>query len=247
MIDFFRADYSEVGPGLFSVDHLLVLLSFIVLTVLVIYVYRGKSLDAKWRLLQILTFFYVLNFVGRQTWLLMTGTWDAATALPLHLCSYMLIFIPLAVFTRSPRAIHITYAIGLPGALMALLFPADWIGDFPLLVYRSLETITTHMMIAFIPLFMILSGLVKIEFKRIKEMFVIILAMLTFSWIANLLIGNGANYMFVMQAPNVFPFNAIEAAIGYGYLVVYVLLLVLLWIILFLPFRTKKVVTPSND
>lgn len=241
MIDFFRADYIGVGPGLFSIEHLLVLLSFVILTTIIIVIYRPKSPTSQWRLLQIMSLVYVFNFIGRQTWLLLTGTWDAATALPLHLCSYMLIFIPLAVWTKSTRAIHITYAIGLPGALMALLFPADWIGDFPLLVYRSLETITTHMMIAFIPLFMIFTGLAKIEFKRIKEMFVIIMLMLGFSWIANLLIGNGANYMFVMQAPNVFPFNAIEAAIGYGYLVVYVLLLVLLWVILFLPFKNKNI------
>lgn len=241
MIDFFRADYIDVGPGLFSIEHLLVLLSFVIITTIIIVIYRSKSPISQWRLLQIMSLFYVFNFIGRQTWLLLTGTWDAATALPLHLCSYMLVFIPLTVWTKSTRAMHITYAIGLPGALMALLFPADWIGDFPLFVYRSLETITTHMMIAFIPLFMIFTGLAKIEFKRIKEMFFILLVMLGISWVANLVIGRGANYMFVMQAPAVFPFNAIEDAIGYGYLVVYVFLLIVLWILLFLPLQTKPI------
>lgn len=239
MSSFFRADFVGEGPGLFSVDHLAILVIVAIASITISWSMRKVSEEKKWRFLRILSIVYVLNFVGRQTWLLATGIWDAAIVLPLHLCSYMLIFIPHAVFTRSPSSIHITYAIGLPGALMALLFPADWINDFPLTVYRSLETISSHSLIAFFPLFMILSGLVTIEFRRIKEVFLVLLAMLGISLIANLIIGNGANYMFVIHAPEIFPFNAIEAAVGYGYLVVYVALLVLLWVLLFLPFYKK--------
>lgn len=249
MSDIFRADYLGQGPGAYGTVHLTILVSFIIIATALTLVFKSKPLETQWRFLRVLTIIYFINFIGRQVWLVATGTWNAETALPLHLCSYMIIFIPWAVYGKSTTAMHFLYGVGFPAAMMALIFPADWINDFPVTTYRAFETIFSHELIVFIGIYFLASGLLKVDIRKIKELFITLLGLLLVSFTANIIIGGTANFMFVMEAPQIFPFTAIEDAIGHGYLVVFVALLVIMWLILFLPFYHKEafVLTKSTQ
>lgn len=81
-------------------------------------------------------------------------TW--ATALPLHLCSLMGLTVLPALLTRRDLLLHALLFAGLPGALLALIFPAIAETPWPRITAFFFRTMHTGIVLA--PLLAISSG-----------------------------------------------------------------------------------------
>jgi hypothetical integral membrane protein (TIGR02206 family) len=240
---FFGSDYSGMGPGIYSAQHFIYLgISFLILLILY-FVFRTKSLSARWGVIKVLTFLLIAWFIGLHIWNSFTGFFTAEGILPVHMCSYMIFFIPIAVFTKNKLAQHLVLGLGMPGAFVQMFMPVDYVFDFPLLTFRAMESMSTHAIIMIIGVLMLSLRLVKLDYKMLPKMSLSLIGLLSISLTVNLLVGGSSNYMFIMFAPAGTPFVAIQEVAGHAYLVAFVLILALIWAGMLLPsyFKEKSI------
>lgn len=84
--------------------------------------------------------------MGSQLWLLhLDGRLSLQTGLPLHLCSFSAIICVLLCIRFQRQLYHFVLLLGVPGALMALLFPAILPCSHPLLMKAAFMRL--HMLI----------------------------------------------------------------------------------------------------
>src|SRR5262245_19740769 len=127
---FFAADYPGPAFELFGTAHLAALAFFLLLN---LYLLRFRNAEDKtkrsirWRLALIL----VLNELAWHYWNYAIGTWSIQNMLPLNLCSLMVWFGALMLFTRSYRIYEFVYFLGIGGAIQALATPDLGIYGFP--------------------------------------------------------------------------------------------------------------------
>ena len=87
--------------------------------------------------------------------LLLEGRWQEA--IPLHLCSLSALASAALAFCPCQMALGFLWYLGMPGALLALVFPAPAASRFQLLLNASY--VTTHLLIIVIPLLRLLEGM----------------------------------------------------------------------------------------
>lgn len=94
---------------------------------------RGGT--AAWRLYRRLSVFLgtviILSMAAQETLLYLSGQLHWSTGLPLHLCSLMGVIALPALMTRRDTLLHVLLCAGLPGAALALLFPAVAVTPWP--------------------------------------------------------------------------------------------------------------------
>lgn len=149
----------------------------------------------------------LLCIAATQLLLLAQGRWREA--IPLHLCSLSAIAALCAAAGARGAVLDFLWYLGMPGALLALLFPAPavsrWQGLF------DLAYLGTHMLIVLIPLALIRAG-ARPRSARTAQM------MLALQGIALAAFGvNGAlgtDYLFLSAPPAGTPLEAVFA-LGY--------------------------------
>ena len=87
--------------------------------------------------------------------LILEGRWQEA--IPLHLCSLSAIAAILLSVRPCACLFDFLWYLGMPGAALALVFPAPAISRFQILL--NLSYVTTHSLILFIPLIGLFSGM----------------------------------------------------------------------------------------
>jgi hypothetical integral membrane protein (TIGR02206 family) len=104
---------------------------------------QGMKGDDKIRrqLRTLLIFLFLLWEVEWQGWFLVTDTWTAQRALPLHLCSIMIWVSIYGLVTRQRFAMALMYFFGIAGAIQAIITP-DAIYAFP--HFRFMNTWFSH-------------------------------------------------------------------------------------------------------
>ena len=131
-----------IGFKLFGMWHILCLLFCLVVTAVAIYMYR-KAEDQKKRKVEKII---ALSLVG---WMILRAIYIAVIGenflyeLPFHLCSMTGILCGIHCFTKWKWLGQVLYALCLPGAILALLFP-NW-NAYPLIHFISLEAILFHL------------------------------------------------------------------------------------------------------
>ncbi len=91
----------ELHSELFTVQHFLSIGMIICVWIILILIYKDKSIKVKWRFMAITSFLLPLLEVALMIWYKSVGQFSFGYALPLHLCSLMCIIMPVTVFTRN--------------------------------------------------------------------------------------------------------------------------------------------------
>lgn len=117
-------------------------------------------------------------------------------ALPLHLCSFTAMLTIPMLWRRDSRLFQFCWYLGMPGALLALLFPAVGYSPWPRLA-RTLF-IAIHAALFFAPLILRASGMCPGR-SGAWYAFLIGNMLMVGALIANKLVDT--NYMFLSQAP----------------------------------------------
>lgn len=134
------------------------------------------------------------------------------TILPLHLCSASAVLC-LFFYTKPVRSVfHWLYYVGLPGAALALCFPAVAVSRFQNVMDACF--FLTHALVVFAPMLRIACG-EKPDHRAAMPCYACLLLFAAFAYAVNRLID--ANYLFLMAAPSGTPLALLWKMGEYAY------------------------------
>lgn len=150
--------------------------------------------------------------------------------LPLHLCSINLILIIINAIRKSETIENFLYAICIPTAIIALLFPT-WT-PLPLANFMHLHSSSVHILLATYPIMLTLGGTIKPKTRMIPKTLLLLLMLGAIALVFNLIFST--NFMFLMYAEPGNPLYIFKTLFG-SHLVGLPILAVLVLTIMYLP------------
>ena len=133
-----------------------------------------------------------------------------AEALPLHLCSLSALLALCSALCAQQAALDFLWYVGMPGALLALIFPAPASSRWQALLTASY--VTTHALIVLIPLVLMLRGH-RPRRGHAPDVLIALQGMALLAFFVNRHLGT--DFMFLSAPPAGTP---LEALFGLGYL-----------------------------
>ena len=152
--------------------------------------------------------------------------------LPLHLCGLNIFLELIYAFFPNKTTGEILYALGLPGAVAALLF-ANW-SMYPILNFYCLQSFIIHaFLIAFI-LMPLVSGELRPQAKNLWRVAAFLLVVVPLIYQINKRLGT--NFFFVNAGSEGSPLEFFVNVFGNpGFLVPYAGLIIVAWFFMYLP------------
>lgn len=205
------------------------------------------SLHAKENGLKILVLTIIISEISRVVWGLYHGVFRWQDWLPLHLCSTIIFTGPLLVYTRHEKLknllIAFTYGVSMPAAFFALLTPDKPV--YSAFCYEFFQTMYSHGAIVCMGVYLLRVMGYRPRLKEIPPLLGLLLGLLALCFAVNHLINRldpqelykSANYMFLTFAPRDTPLEAFASFAGKFYMVPTVALLVVVWVLLFVPWE----------
>jgi uncharacterized membrane protein YwaF len=210
---------ADVGYSLYSPEHISAIAVSLLIIALIIVRFIVSKETVRLRIRRITAVIPVIMLVVRLSYVIICGA-SIVYELPLHLCSMTGIFCFIYEFClkRSPYVRSVLgqamYALCLPGAIMAILFPNGTI--YPIIHYISFESYLFHsLIIAYICLRLIDKGIIpglREAYKSILFLLIIVPPVYLFNVIFD------TNFMFVIWPSSGSPLYGFYTAGGYmGY------------------------------
>lgn len=141
--------------------------------------------------------------------LLLEGRWQEA--IPLHLCSVSAIVALALAWSAKNWTLDFLWYLGMPGALLALLFPAPAVSRYQALL--DISYLATHALILAIPAYALRTGQ-RVRRGRIRHMLLAVHAMALVAFAVNSILGT--DFMFLMAPPYGTPL-CVPYRMGYGW------------------------------
>ena len=141
---------------------------------------------------------------------LLAGGNYRASYLPLHLCSINIFLIALHALHPSRLLDNFLYAICIPAALAALLFPT-WV-SLPVANFMHLHSFTVHILLASYPIMLTAGGDIRPQARYLPGCVALVLALAVPVYFVN--VAFGTNFMFLMQADAGNPLRWFQQAFG---------------------------------
>lgn len=228
---------------MFGLEHLVWLGVFVAACVIMSLLYRRANQTVRHKMRIVLGFLTI----GLQIWRIVFQTLGGTIALehlPLHLCD-ITIFLTLLHALRGGKLVgEYLYCLGMPGALAAMLFP-DWL-RYPILNIQSLQSFSTHICMAAYAVMLVAGGDIRPQAKRLPKCLAIAIAFCVPIYFINKLLNT--NFFFLNWPSAGSPLEPFEALCGNpGYIFGYFPLVVVLWLILYLPIELKRIVKRKHS
>lgn len=156
--------------------------------------------------------------------------------LPLHLCGLAVFFTFVHALRPGEVMGNFLYSTCMPGAAFALFCP-DW-NAYPAFSYHSLVAFLVHTLIVAYPLMLLSGGDLHPRVRYLPRCFAILAGLAVPVYIFDRVFG--ANYMFLVEPSPGSPLEWFASFLGNpGYLLGYFPMMVLVWCLLYLPFRKR--------
>lgn len=242
-----RPTPNGTGFGMFSPTHLGVLVLIGAGVMALALAYRRADAERRGRMRLVIGCAVLMLEVLRQTAYLVNG-WYSPDILPLHLCA----FATCAVFIDALRPNRWTpdflYALGWWGALAADLFP-DWAGR-PILNVFTWQSFSIHGLILGYVVMRLVGGDLVPNVRNLWRVVLIAAVAGTIGFVANQAFGT--NFWFLNAGAPGSPLEPIQAFAGSWYIPVLLVLVMILWVVLYLPWvirerRTKPQPAQAQD
>lgn len=212
-----------VGFPLFGLRHILWLLGIALLCILFLKSY-AKGDAKKRRRMECLSAFSMILWIGLRAIYIGVLQEPFLYELPLHLCSMTGILCALHCVTGWEWLGQVLYAIGLPGTILALLFP-NW-SFYPAIHFITVEGFLFHMGIVMYVCCMLYSHRIVPQLSKLWQVVVFLVSVVTPIYFFNKHFGT--NYMFVNWPSEGSPLVILAHFLGNpGYLVGYAALIAL--------------------
>jgi hypothetical integral membrane protein (TIGR02206 family) len=135
---------------MFSGSHFVILAIFILITV-IIFLYRKKLRDEKWRKAEIEVAISLILFeMTNHVWMYVNGIWKISRSMPLELCNIGLILCVVLLLTRKKLIFEILFFIAILGVTQAIFTPSLTY-DFP--HFRFFHFFYAHLTVVWVTLY----------------------------------------------------------------------------------------------
>lgn len=239
-MDYFFAAASDIPEhlrlSLYGRTHLLWLGAIAISIVLLsIYYTRLKPYQRK-QFKKTYALFILFFELLRQIIYLVLGRYELGL-LPLHLCGLTEFLIFFHAFTKNKIIKESLYAMGIIGALMALLF-ADWL-IYPLWHFQSIHSFVMHGLLLGYIIMLLWSQELRPNYKLLPQVFILFFLICFGLFYFNK--QYGTNFFFLNYPSPGSPLVMFEEWVGNpGYIGLTVVLLLIVWFIMYLPWRIGR-------
>ncbi len=236
MPDYFFKYFTEIPPSLntpnFSLTHIVWVSTALLLGLVMLLIYRRRSTPVRERIKKVLVVFVVAADVSVWLWMICIGHFDVLYALPLHLCGISVFIEFFAVFLKKATLLkEFAYAVSMPSALAALITPGWY---YPFLTFQYLESAAVHTLLVLVPVLIVWGDGFRPDYRRLGKVCCMLVVFIAAAVTANRLIGS--NYMFLAFVPRDTTLVIFESWFGNpGYILPELVLLLLIWTVLYLP------------
>ncbi len=198
-----------VGFAHFDGLHLSWLAAFVLFTAAVSILYRRQKSEIRARMRKAMALVIVGDELFKMTMLTIGGRY-LPTYLPLHLCSVNIILIAIHAWKPGETLDNFLYAVGIPGALAALLFPT-WV-ELPLGNFMHIHSFTVHILLAAYPIMVLSGGDLRPDWKQIPRCLALLTILAVVAGFVNDLFDT--NFMFLESAGKGNPLYLFKQAFG---------------------------------
>jgi len=227
---------SNLKLSLYGRTHLIWLGVIVVFIILLSIFYTRLKPYQKRHFKKSYALFIIFFELLRQITYLVLGRYELGL-LPLHLCGLTELLILLHAFTKNKVIKESLYAMGLIGALMALLF-ADWLG-YPVVHFQSIHSFVTHGLLLGYVVMLLWSQELKPNEKLLPQVFILFFLICFGLYYFNK--QYGTNFFFLNYPSPGSPLVIFEEWVGNpGYIGLTVVLLLIVWLIMYLPWRLSR-------
>ena len=195
----FLQTVETIPPGkgfpLFGTIHLFWLACFVLLVVLFCAWYRKLSTTGRMCWKRMIAVLLIADELFKLTVLLLGGnlSWFY---LPFHLCSINIFLILWHAIRPNRHLGSFLYTVCIPGALVALLFPA-W-DVLPITSAMHIHSFTAHILLALYPIVLTAAGEIRPTLRQLPSCLGMLAVLAALVYGINLLLGT--NFMFLMYA-----------------------------------------------
>lgn len=218
-----------VGFTTFGTTHLLWLLGFAFTIAAAIIIYR--KLDAKSRNIMRIILGACVFFLEMLKNVVAICINDFGVGnLPFHLCGISVLLITFDIIKPTKIARYFLYYLGIPGALLALLFP-NWT-VLPCLNFSHIHSFVIHIMLVMYPVILVTGGEFLPDIKAMFKCILLLICMAIPIYFINLLCDT--NFMFLMEPETGNPLGLFEKFLG-SHLWGFPILLPIVMFIMYIP------------
>jgi len=168
-MEWFGLSNQSYNFEMFSRSHMMVLALFMLINA-IIFLYRHKLNDSKWRKTEIITAISLIMIeLINQIWMYMNGIWKLGRSMPLELCNIGLILCVILLLTRTKIVFELLFFIAILGATQAIFTPALTY-DFP--HFRFIHFFYAHMMVIWVSLYFMWAREYHLSFQSVIKLIV---------------------------------------------------------------------------
>lgn len=225
-----------IGFQLYGALHIgwLIIIAFI--TLISTYYYTVTSPERRKKYRFALPIVLIVLEIIKDFILFLNGTFTL-DELPLHLCSVAMFLILWNAIRPTALNKEILYALVLPGALAALLFPS-WT-EIPVFSYIHFHSFVHHTLLIMYPVWLLVSGELKPNPRELHRVAIFLISLALPIYLFNKAVGT--NFMFTNYPAPGSPLVLLEQWLGNpGYLVGFAGLILIVWFFIYLPLEKKK-------
>jgi hypothetical integral membrane protein (TIGR02206 family) len=216
----------------FSPTHITCVIISLIIAAAALYLFRRQKEQSRGAILRVLVIFMAASEVIDWIWFIFNGHYSLQYCLPLHLCSISIFIELAAVFLRRKTLLkEFVYALSMPAALFALATPGWY---YPLMSFEYLRSLTNHLLLALVPALIVWGNGFRPDYRRLPKCFATLLFLAGIAVAANYFWGS--NYMFLSYVPRDTTLQVFETWFGHpGYIFLEAGLIMIIWMILYLP------------
>jgi hypothetical integral membrane protein (TIGR02206 family) len=237
-MDFFLTYRTELPDGLgwshFGTVHLVALALLLVTTLILVRVYRRLDASGR-RHFRVVFACLVLGLEALKQIACLVSLGPSAypwEELPLHLCGLSVFIIAVHAFWPNRTTATLLYSLTLLGAVMALAF-ADW-NVYPVYSFFNLQPFLSHGAELIFPILLLSTGEIRPRLRDLWRSVVFLVVVVVPVYFLNLALDT--NFFFVNAAAPDSPLSFLMALFGNpGYLVGYAGMLLIIWMLMYLP------------
>lgn len=222
---------NDAGFSHYDGTHVFWLVLFVISAAVCCILYKRCTDVGRKRWRYIMAGLIVADEIYKVVTLLAVGLYTV-NYLPIQLCSINIILIAIHAFKPSKMLDNFLYAVCIPAAILALLFPT-WT-RLPLANFMHIHSFTVHILLALYPLMLTVGGDIKPSAKMIPRVLLLLICLAAPVYVFNLIFDT--NYMFLMYADKGNPLYLFEQLTG-NHLVGIPVILVPLFVLEFAPWE----------
>lgn len=238
MFEHFLDTSETIGKGLgfpiFGSVHLFWLIVISISCTLAFFCCRRMQLSGRRKLLKGIALFLLISEIVKILLLISIGCFEW-NYFPLHLCSMNIFIIDSHAFKPTRFKTEFLYAVCLPGAAAAILFPG-W-PTLPFVNFLHIHSFIIHGLLLMYPL-LLLAGGFKPDYRQLPKCLLLLVVISPFLYIFNKIADT--NFMFLNHPGTDNPLSLFEKWLGNpGYISGFFVLLAIIWNVLYLPSAIK--------